>query len=144
MEVRVGAQEESKSSPKFTYLWSCRDKHTPTVAEARTSKMVITSILVSPLHLAHLLLRSLVLVCDLLGSIAVAPICWKNFLQLTFFFFFFFFFLCIRFSWLSQLESTSDLYDKWSYKRRHYCDYTKQWQNERSDGVYILSALGNN
>src|SRR5688572_25307403 len=98
--------------------------NTPTVAEAGTNKMIITSILALPLHLAHLLLRSLVLVCDLLGSIAVAPICWKNFLQLTFFLFFFF--LCIRFSWLSQLESTSDLYDKGSYKRRHYCDYTKQ------------------
>ena len=54
-----------------------------TIAEAGTSKM-ITSILAPPLHLAHLLLRSLVLVCDLLGSIAVALICCKKFFTTNF------------------------------------------------------------
>lgn len=115
----------------------------PTMAEARISKMSTSNsgTNIVPCTLLLPLLMRVFDVCRINCSCADLP---KNFLRLTFFFFFFFFFLCICFSWLSQLESTSDLYNEWPYKRRHYCDYTKHGQNRRSDSVYILSALGNN
>jgi hypothetical protein len=103
---------------------SCRADHTSTMAETRISKMITSN---SDTNIAPCTSTTSTITYTSLRrfveSIAVVLICRKNFLRLTFFFFFFF--LCICFSRLSQLESTSDLYDEWSHKRRHYCNYTK-------------------